>query len=784
MPRDLAEALLTRGGVWNLYGPTESTIWSTVHKVDSAEGPVPIGRPIANTRIYILDSHLQPVPIGVHADLYIGGDGLARSYWHNPELTAEGFIPDPFSDNIAARLYRTGDQARYRPDGSVEFLGRTDNQVKIRGHRIELGEIESALMQHPAVNDAVVISFDEFAHECENPKSKIENPKSIVAYVVSHDKPEPAVRDLRQFLQNKLPDYTIPSSFVFLDALPLTSNGKLDRSALPRPDGERPLLSHGFVEPRTEIEELAAQFWSEVLKRDKVGVYDNFFDLGGHSLHATRVIANLQEVFNKPVPLRVLFDAPTIAELAVELEEIARHGHAPELPPIVSAPRDGPLPLSLNQEHLWHLDRLIPGTRFFNMPYAYRLTGQLNVEALEKALSEIIRRHEALRTVFDELDGRPVQIIKDGSDFQLQTVDFRGRSPKDASLAAAEHIIEERSAPFDLLTGPLRRVKLLRLTETDALLLITMHHIISDHWSMQVFRQELIAIYRAEAQGCQSSLPRPPIQCVDYALWERHLLETGQFTDQARHWGTHLFKDDSGNELCVTSERDNNFVRQFRQQIVDINASLLDKVRRFAAQQNCTLFVVVLGAIFVTTYLIFGELEILCGTLMSNRRKRESHGAIGHFLNTVIVRACLSPHDTFERMLKKVRAATLAAHANQEIPFEQLRRHTRSKTGRASSIHVLLNYQTRTFSASNLAGLTFAPYPLPITAVESNLLPAAYDLIFDIKEMSTSVIGTVNVVYDLCKESGAQNANATLREVLNLVVSEPSTSLRDLITRV
>jgi amino acid adenylation domain-containing protein len=260
LSRDLAEALLMRGEVWNLYGPTESTIWSMVHKVESAEGPVPIGRPLANTKIYILDSHLQPVPIGVHGDLYIG-DGLARGYWSHPELTAERFIPNPFSGEVNARLYRTGDRARYRSDGTIEFLGRTDNQVKIRGHRIELGEIESVLMQHSAVNQTVVVAFDESASDSDNSHSKtcaeqsrsIENPKSLVAYVVPTQPSAPTVGELRRFLQEKLPDHMVPSSFVFLDTLPLTANGKLDRKALPPPDGERPLLDQRFVEPRTEM---------------------------------------------------------------------------------------------------------------------------------------------------------------------------------------------------------------------------------------------------------------------------------------------------------------------------------------------------------------------------------------------------------------------------------------------------------------------------------------------------------------------------------------------------
>ena len=380
--------------VYDLYGPSETTTYSTF-TLRTAEGPPTIGRPISNTRIYILDGNLQPVPIGVPGELYIGGAGVARGYLNRPDLTAERFISSSFKRMAASALYRTGDVARYRPDGNIEFLGRADNQVKIRGYRIELGEIEAVLTKHPTVKDCVVVVCE---HESRTGKN-------LVGYVVPREHSVLSVTELRRYLKEKLPEYMIPSSFVVLEALPLMPNGKVDRNRLPPPDGTRPPLTREFVSPRTEIEELIAQTWREVLKIENVGIYDNFFELGGHSLLATQIVARLQEAFNKDVPLRVLFDAPTIAELAQELETIIRDGRAPELPPIVPVPRDGPLPLSMNQEHLWHLDQMIPGTHFFNMPYVYRLSGDLNVAALEKTLKEIIRRHEALRTVFVKSTG-------------------------------------------------------------------------------------------------------------------------------------------------------------------------------------------------------------------------------------------------------------------------------------------------------------------------------------------------------------------------------------------
>ena len=350
----------------------------------------------------------------------------------------------------------------------------------------------------------------------------------------------------------------------------------------------------------------------------------------------------MQDAFNKEVPLRVLFDAPTIAELAQELETIIRDGPAPELPPIVPVPRDGPLPLSMNQEHLWHLDQMMPGTHFFNMPYVYRLSGNLNVKALDRCLKETIRRHEALRTVFGEIDGEPVQITKDGSDFQLQITDLRGESPDHASHAAAEHILEERSVPFNLATGPLVRVRLLRLTEKDSLFLVTVHHIIGDYWSMQVFITELVKLYEVFADGSPSPLPETGIQFGDYAYWERRLLENGQFRDQGIDWQNQITTVRSRCEIDTATKRDNEFLSEYSRQSIDIDVGLLTKLKHLAIQQSCTPSIVVVSAVFVMLYLALGEPDIRLGILVANRGKREVEKVIGHFVNTVVLRTCVS----------------------------------------------------------------------------------------------------------------------------------------------
>jgi len=343
LTRGLADRFLDgTNSVWNLYGPTESTIWSTIARVTANERSVPIGRPIANTHIYILDPNLQPVPIGVPGEIHIGGDGLARGYLNQPELTAEKFLCNPFNDDPHSRLYHTGDLAKYRADGNIEFLGRSDNQVKIRGHRIELGEIETLLNEHPAVKEAVVVARVRDSSE----------ERELAAYVVGTNKPPPTLVELRGFLQQRMPEFMIPSVFLFLDVLPLTPNGKINREALWAIDGEPIKLTHEFIEPRTEIEDLVAQIWRELLKRDRIGVHDNFFELGGHSLLATRIVARLQNNFKVDLPLRKLFEHPTVAGLAEHIDSVRRSSAGTSIMPIVRVNRNQPLPLSFSQRRL------------------------------------------------------------------------------------------------------------------------------------------------------------------------------------------------------------------------------------------------------------------------------------------------------------------------------------------------------------------------------------------------------------------------------------------------
>lgn len=396
LPRQLADQLLARGkALWNFYGPTETTIWSTSCRVDGGDAPVPIGRPFANTEIYLLDGCLQPVPIGVPGEIFIGGAGVARGYWNLPALTAEKFIKNPFSENIDSRLYRTGDIGKYLPSGDIEFLGRTDSQVKIRGHRIELGEIEVQLCRHPLVGQCVVVACDGNADcKSQSPVSQAQ----LVAYVVPSRSNPPDAAELQNFLRKTLPDFMVPALFVMLDTLALTPNGKIDRKALPAPDRSTPGVARQFVAPRSEVEELVAQVWRDVLGVDAIGVYDNFFYLGGHSLLATRVAARLRANFKIELALRKLFELPTVAALAAHIDEQRRFQDGLYSAPIVALPRHGDLPLSSAQQRLWFLQKLGADASAYNIPAAHRIYGRLNVGALESAMNAMIARHESLRT--------------------------------------------------------------------------------------------------------------------------------------------------------------------------------------------------------------------------------------------------------------------------------------------------------------------------------------------------------------------------------------------------
>ncbi|MBE4753769.1 AMP-binding protein, partial [Corallococcus sp. ZKHCc1 1396] len=485
----------------NAYGPTEATVCATVNTaVDSRR--VSIGRPFHNVRTFVLDAHLRPVPVGVPGELFIGGVGLARGYLHRPELTAERFIPNPFASEPGERLYRTGDKVRWLDNGELEYLGRVDFQLKLRGFRIEPGEIESVLTSHPSVREAVVALREDSG--------------KLVAYFVPHADPSLDAASLRDFLKQRLPDFMVPSAFVSLEAIPLTSSGKVDRKALPSPEGALP-ASVEYVAPRSETEQKLAVLWSEVLRVERVGVHDNFFELGGHSLLVTQVVSRIRASFGVELSLTTLFEAPTLDSLARAIESVPRAIPGPLLPPLKPAERTGALPLSFAQQRLWFLDQLAPDSALYNMPAPLRLEGTLDTEALEQSLTELVRRHEVLRTAFPSDTGQPLQVIAPPARLPLQRMDLSNLPAHEREAEAYRLLDAESRKPFSLARGPLLRVLLLKLDEQQHVLLLNLHHIISDGWSMGVLAREVAALYEAFSQGLPSPLPELPVQYADFA---------------------------------------------------------------------------------------------------------------------------------------------------------------------------------------------------------------------------------------------------------------------------
>jgi amino acid adenylation domain-containing protein len=779
LPRELASSLLEWDvAVWNFYGPTETTVWATIHQIkhiDLSNRSIPIGRPLPNIQIHILDTQLQPVPIGMQGELYIGGVGVARGYLSRPELTLDRFVPSPF--HSGSRFYRTGDLARYQPDGNIEFLGRLDNQLKIRGHRVEPGEIEAVLNQHPGVREAVVVTRDDAtqAVDSENPKSKIKNLKSdrrLVAYVVPH-KEQPSLSELRKFLQSKLPEYMVPSIFVPLETLPLTPNRKVDLDRLPLPGSSRPQQSQALVEPRTDIEELVAQAWRQVLNLERVGVNDNFFEFGGHSLLATQVVSRLRDAFHREIPLRILFEAPTVASLAMRIEEHGGKDSDLKLPPILAVTRDRELPLSFAQEQLWSLDQMLPGTHFFNVPFIYRLSGVLNVEALEKSLQEVIRRHETLRTVFGEVEGRPVQIIKEINDFQLFITDLRSSIPRETQERAAALVLEERRQSFDLSVGPLWRAKLLQLTDTESFLLITMHHIICDQWSMRILRSDLSVLYEFFSHGEPPMLPELPIQFADFAWWERHSIDSEFMKAQLAYWKQQLA--DSTPTLEFGKQRRVKKRISFRtsRKAIEFDEKLFSGIKSLARKENCTPFMILIAALSVVLFINTGQTDIRIGTLAADRRRKETELTVGHFVNTVILRIRLSPSMSFGQLIRQAREVALAAYSHQELPFEQLARvfEQEYKIDRRSLFQVLFTYQNLTALPSELPGLTFAPLPTHQISTDPNIAITSLDLIFDLRETSTKLTGSLTYKTDHLNAGDVTDIMQSCSKILGCMIS-------------
>lgn len=750
LPRALADQLLRSGGeVWNVYGPTETTIWSTVGRVFAGPSPVSIGRPIANTQVYILDSALQPVPPGVSGELCIGGDGLARGYLNRPELTAEKFVVNPFGPG---RIYRTGDLARFLPDGSIECLGRLDHQVKIRGFRIELGEIEAALARHPAVRQNVVVAREDAPGD-----------KRLVAYVVSARTSGPSADELRAHLAGQLPEYMVPSAFVVMERLPLTPNGKVDRKALPAPAAGA--YQREVLPARDELDRVLIGWWEELLKVAPVGVGDTFVALGGHSLLAAVVCARARETWGVELPIRRLLDSSKLSDLADWIRD-RRSGPGPEAAPLARAAVRSDLPLSAGQRRLWLLHRLYSLGGTYNEPLGVRLAGPLDPARLERAVNAVVARHEILRTRFVALDGEPRQVIEPRLNVPVALHDLSGLPEGEREPAGRRAADQAASQQFDLAAGPLLRVNLLRLADQDHVLVVTMHHIICDDWSDRLFLEELTAAYA----GASPVMPdEPSLQYGDFAAWQRRSLTPAECERQVAYWRQHL--EGAPPVLELPSDRVRPAAQTFRgaRHHLALPAVLVERLREVGREQQATLFMTLLAAYAVLLRRYSGQEDLVIGTPYANRDRPEVQRLLGFFLNMLPLRVDLRADPAFRELLASVRESAIAAHEHQDVPFERLVEELQPRRDARFSplfqvVFVLLNEPP---PVPRLPGVVAQPFPVHTGT-------AKFDLTLFLNDGPDGMEGCIEYNADLYEAEAVARLAESWRVLLEGIAADPS----------
>ncbi|WP_189135890.1 non-ribosomal peptide synthase/polyketide synthase, partial [Wenjunlia tyrosinilytica] len=741
----------------NMYGITETTVHVSHIALDRATAAraagSTIGVPIPDLRVYVLDADLCPVPPGVAGEMYVAGRGLARGYLNRPGLTADRFLADPFGPP-GTRMYRTGDRARWLRDGRLEYLGRADHQVKIRGFRIEPGEIEAVLAGHREVGEVAVVAREDQP-----------GVKRLVAYVVPAGASEPAASELRAFLQRGLPEYMVPAAFVVLDGLPLNSNGKLDRRALPAPETAAARRT-GHVEPRTDDERTVARIWAEVLGVERVGAEDNFFELGGDSILSIRVTSRLRAAFGVELSPRIVFTHLTVAELAAAIPATSRAAAIP------AVDREGALPLSFAQQRLWFLNEFEPDSAEYVTAFALRLRGTPDIDALTSALTALVARHEPLRTTFDEVDGRGAQIVGPPYEVRLEVVDLTagpdlsgGGWDREARLARV--LREESSRPFDLRRGPLLRAGLVRLAEDEHALTLTMHHIVTDGWSTGVISGDLSELYAAAVRGETADLAPLPVQYADYAAWQRELHAATALDGQLDHWRRRLA---AVAPLELPTDRPRPAVQTKNGALLEfvVPAELTARLRELGRRHDGTLFMTLVAVCQLLLAKWSGQDDIAVGTVTSGRERAEVERLVGMFVNTLVLRSTVDGEATFTELLDSVRTTVLEAFANQDVPFERVvdelqpERDT-SRTPLFQAMVALHNLQSQ---VPRLTGLEVEEIALPVTT-------AGFDLSFDFLERDDALVGVAEYNTDLFDASTIERMTTHLLVLMEGITTDP-----------
>jgi amino acid adenylation domain-containing protein len=745
----------------NMYGITETTVHVTyrpVKRADLETGVSSIGAPLEDLQVYVLDEGMNPVPIGVKGEMYVGGAGVARQYLGRAELTGERFVPDPFSREEGRRLYRSGDLARRRDNGELEYCGRKDQQVKVRGFRIELGEIESALMRHSAVRDAVVMVGEGEPGD-----------KRLVAYVVAGDQPELTSRELRAYLQERLPEYMAPAAFVWLERMPLTANGKIDRRALPKPEqtgGERE-----YESPSSAVEEILTGIFADVLKVAQVGKAEGFFELGGHSLMATQVISRVNAVFEMDLPLKTVFESPTVEGVAEQVEMALGGRRKPRKSEIRRAERTGQLPLSYAQQRLWFVDQLEPGNAAYNMTGAVRLAGPLDVTALQRSLNEIVRRHEVLRASFVSEGGEPRQVISEKWELDLPVKDLCHLPVEERMNSARSIAGEEAQRGFDLSRGPLLRAELLRVGAQGHVLVVNMHHIVSDGRSIDVLLRELAALYEAYSRGRESPLKELELQYADFAVWQREWLQGDALEEQLRYWREQL---DGLETLNLPTDYPRPAAASYRGSVVPISipAEVASRLAELSRQEGVTIFMTLLAALKLLLNQYTGQEDLAVGVNIANRNRAELEGVIGFFVNNLVLRTDLSGDPTFRELLSRVRRVSLNAYAHQDLPFEKLVEALQSQRDLSQTplFQTALVWQDLPAAPLESAGLSFE-----IMEIDSKV--SKFDLTFFIGETDQGLTGAIEYNLDLFDAATIEEMRDRFQTLLAAVADAPGSPI-------
>ncbi|MEH2114170.1 amino acid adenylation domain-containing protein [Nostoc sp.] len=745
----------------NGYGPTESTVCAAIAICQPNGKKPPIGQPLSNIRIYILDVHNQPLPPGIPGELCIAGVGLARGYLNRPDLTAEKFIEVELF-NKTEQIYKTGDLAKWRDDGNLEYLDRIDAQVKLRGFRIELGEIESLLLQHYLVKEAVVILYET------------DNNSRLVAYLTAAEESSNLGGQLKDYLKIHLPNYMIPSQIIVLAQLPLTPNGKLDRRALPTPE---PATSTDFEIPVTPTEELLATLWQTLLKARSVGRQDNFFELGGHSLLATQLVARIRDTFGVEIPVRKVFEQSILFELATEIDKAAS---VITLPLITPQPENAPKTLSFAQSRLWFLAQL-EGTgtsATYNMSTALQLDGKLNIDALRASFDYLLDRHSILRTYFPARSGEAQVVIQNLEDIEVLTIaDLRELSPQTQAETVQRLSDNHAQEPFDLNTGPLFKAKLLQLGEQKNVLLINMHHIISDGWSMGVFKREWEQAYAAFAAGNAPNLSPLPIQYSDYAAWQRSWLQGKILENQENYWKQQLGDAPRLLDLPTDYPRPAQQSYQGGREEYLLSNELTQKLKTISQKHGVSLFMTVLAAFNILLYRYSRQEDLCVGSAIANRTHSNTESLIGFFVNTLVLRSKIKPEQNFHELLQQTRQTCLDAYAHQDIPFEYLVEQLQPE--RSLSHNPLFQVMIVLQNAVGAGGNVSLP-GLDIQYLEQSFPFAKFDLMLDLCERNDQLHCMWEYATDLFEASTIRRMAGHFEVLLTAITQNPQQPIHQL----